>query len=205
MKLTRSGTFNLLNLHIAAVTVLAIVNLVLLVQLVLAWNTLRRDGPEQLEVRRVELRTAQLQAKPLKNLPQRVADSTKGAEHFYDGRVPGADSAILAELGTLEQKSNVRLSRVQTAFAPALRDVTEVRMDASVSGDYTAVMKFINSVERDKMFFVINGLTLSGQQGGLVNLRLKVTTYLRGGDVEHLQPMNNGDEVSTDTGQPGGQ
>jgi type IV pilus assembly protein PilO len=205
MKLTRSGTFNLLNLHIAVVAVLAIVNLVLVVQLVLAWNTLRRDGPEQLELRQTELRTAQLQAKPLRNLPQRVGDSTRGANNFYDGRVPGADSAILAELGTLQQKSNVRLSRVQTAFAPALRDVTEVRMDASVSGDYTAVMKFINSVERDKMFFVINGLTLSGQQGGLVNLRLKVTTYLRGSDVEHLQPMNSGDEVSTDTGQPGGQ
>ena len=39
------------------------------------------------------------------------------------------------------------------------------------------------------MFFVIDGLTLTGQQGGLVNLRLKVTTYLRGSDVEHLQPM----------------
>lgn len=205
MKLTRSGTFNLLNLHIAAVAVLGIVNLVLVIQLVLAWNTLRRDGPEQLEVMRTELRTAQLQAKPLRNLPQRVADSTKGAEHFYDGRVPGADSAILAELGALEQKSNVRLSRVQTAFAPALRDVTEVRMDASVSGDYTSVMKFINSVERDKMFFVINGLTLSGQQGGLVNLRLKVTTYMRGSDVEHLQPMNSGDDGAADAGQTGGQ
>jgi type IV pilus assembly protein PilO len=205
MKLTRSGTFNLLNLHIAAVAVLAIVNLVLMVQLVLAWNTLRRDGPEQLELRQTELRTAQLQAKPLRNLPQRVASSTQGAEHFYDGRVPGADSAILAELGQLATKANVRLGRGQYAFAPALHDVMEVRMDESVSGDYTSVMKFINSVERDKMFFVINGLTLSGQQGGLVNLRLKVTTYLRGGDVEHLQPMNSGDEVSTDTGQPGGQ
>jgi type IV pilus assembly protein PilO len=205
MKLTRSGTFNLLNLHIAAVAVLAIVNLVLVVQLVLAWNTLRRDGPEQLEMRQTELRTAQLQAKPLKNLPQRVADSTKGAGHFYDTRVPGADSAILAELGALATKANVRLGRGQYAFAPALHDVMEVRMDESVSGDYTAVMKFINSVERDKMFFVINGLTLSGQQGGLVNLRLKVTTYLRGSDVEHLQPMNSGDEGSADAGQTGGQ
>jgi len=205
MKLTRSGTLNLLNLHIAAVAVLAIVNLVLVIQLVLAWNTLRKDGPEQLELMRTELRTAQLQAKPLKNLPRRVADSTKGAEHFYDGRVPGADSAILAELGTLKQKSNVQLGRVQTSFAPALRDVTEVRMDASVSGDYTSVMKFINTVERDKMFFVINGLTLSGQQGGLVNLRLKVTTYMRGGDVEHLQPMNSGDDGTADAGQTGGQ
>ena len=205
MKLTRSGTFNLLNLHIATVAVLAIANLVLLVQLALAWHTLRADRPEQLETKQVELRTVQLQAKPLRNLPERVTDSTKGAEHFYDGRVPGADSAILAELGVLEQKANVRLSRVQTAFAPALRDVTEVRMDASVSGDYTSVMKFINSVERDKMFFVINGLTLTGQQGGLVNLRLKVTTYLRGSDVDHLQPMTSGDEGPVDAGQNGDQ
>ena len=205
MKLTRSGTFNLLNLHIATVAVLAIANLVLLVQLALAWHTLRTDGPEQLDLKKVELQTAQLQAKPLRNLPERVADSTKGAGHFYDGRVPGADSAILAELGALATKANVRLSRGQYAFAPALHDVMEVRMDESVSGDYTSVMKFINSVERDKMFFVINGLTLTGTQGGLVNLRLKVTTYLRGGDVEHLQPMNSGDEAPADTGQNGGQ
>jgi hypothetical protein len=119
--------------------------------------------------------------------------------------VPGADSAILAELGTLEQKANVRLSRVQTSFAPALRDVTEVRMDASVSGDYTSVMKFINSVERDKMFFVIDGLTLTGQQGGLVNLRLKVTTYLRGADAQHLQPMNSGDQGAATPDQNGGE
>lgn len=205
MKLTRSGTFNLLNAHIAVVAVLAIANLVLLVQLALAWHTLRSNRPEQLELKQVELQTAQLQARPLRNLPERVADSSKGADHFYDGRVPGADSAILAELGSLEQTANVRLSRVQTAFAPALRDVTEVRMDASVSGDYSSVMRFINSVERDKMFFVIDGLTLAGQQGGLVNLRLKVTTYLRGSDVEHLQPMTSGDAGTADTGQNGGE
>ena len=76
-------------------------------------------------------------------------------------------------------------------------------MDASVSGDYTSVMRFINSVERDKMFFVIDGLTLTGQQGGLVNLRLKVTTYLRGADAQHLQPMNSGDDVTPDSGQSG--
>jgi type IV pilus assembly protein PilO len=205
MKLTRSGTFNLLNLHIAAVAVLGIANLVLLIQLALAWNTLRTNRPEELDLRKTELRAAQLQTKPLRNLPERVADSTTGAGRFYDARVPGADSAILAELGTLEQKANVRLSRVQTSFAPALRDVTEVRMDASVSGDYTSVMRFINSVERDKMFFVIDGLTLTGQQGGLVNLRLKVTTYLRGADAEHLQPMNSGDQATPDAGQSGGE
>jgi type IV pilus assembly protein PilO len=198
MKLTRSGTFNLLNAHIAVVAVLAIANLALLLQLFMTWHTLRADGPEAIAQKQVELRAAQLQAKPLENLPKRVADSTSGAEHFYGNRVSGADSAILAELGSLQQKSNVNLSRIQTAFAPAVRDVTEVRMDASVSGDYTSVMRFINSIERDKMFFVIDGLTLTGQQGGLVNLRLKMTTYLRGN-----QPMTTGDQGAAD--QNGGE
>lgn len=205
MKLTRSGTFNLLNAHIAVVAVLAIVNIVLLAQLLLAWNTLRTNRPEDVAQKQVELRTAQLQARPLHNLPQRVADSTKGAENFYDARVPGADSAILAELGALAAKANVRLSRGQYAFAPALRDVTEVRMDESVSGEYSNVMHFINSVERDKMFFVINGLTLTGQQGGLVNLRLKVTTYLHGADAEHLTPASSGDEDAATADQSGGE
>jgi hypothetical protein len=205
MKLTRSGTFNLLNAHIAAVAVLAIANLVLLVQLGIAWHTLREDRPEQLEVKRSDLRMAELQAKPLRNLPERVGASTKGAEHFYDARVPGADSAILSELGALATKANVRMSRGQYAFAPVLHDVTEVRMDETVSGEYADLMRFINSVERDKMFFVINGLTLTGQQGGLVNLRLKVTTYLHGGDAEHLPATTGGSEETTsDTGPSGG-
>jgi type IV pilus assembly protein PilO len=206
MKLTRSGTFNLLNVHIAAVAVLAIANLVLLVQLGLAWHTLRRDRPEELALKQTDLRMAELQAKPLRNLPERVADSTKGATHFYDGRVPGADSAILSELGALAAKANVRMSRGQYAFAPVLHDVTEVRMDESVSGEYADLMRFINSVERDKMFFVINGLTLTGQQGGLVNLRLKVTTYLHGAAAEHLPATTGGSEETVpDPGQNGGE
>ena len=46
-------------------------------------------------------------------------------------------------------------------------------MDASLSGEYAPLMHFINGLERSKTFFLINGLTLTGQQGGLVNLRLK--------------------------------
>ena len=56
----------------------------------------------------------------------------------------------------------------------------EQRIDARLSGDYRPLMQFLNSLERDKMFFVIDGVTLTGQQSGTVNLRLRLTTYLRG-------------------------
>ena len=52
-------------------------------------------------------------------------------------------------------------------------------MDASLSGDYRPLVLFINGLERDKMFFLIDGVTLTGQQSGTVGLRLRLTTYLR--------------------------
>jgi hypothetical protein len=52
-------------------------------------------------------------------------------------------------------------------------------MDASLSGDYRPLVVFINELERNKMFFLINGVTLTGQQSGTVGLRLRLTTYLR--------------------------
>ena len=52
-------------------------------------------------------------------------------------------------------------------------------MDASLSGDYRPLVLFINSLERDKMFFLIDGVSLTGQQSGTVGLRLRLTTYLR--------------------------
>jgi type IV pilus assembly protein PilO len=52
-----------------------------------------------------------------------------------------------------------------------------------LSGQYSDLMHFINGMERDQdhVFFIINGVTLNGQQGGLVNLRLRLTTYIRAG------------------------
>jgi type IV pilus assembly protein PilO len=38
---------------------------------------------------------------------------------------------------------------------------------------------FLNGLERDKMFFMIQALTLTGQQSGTVGLRVRLTSYLR--------------------------
>jgi type IV pilus assembly protein PilO len=101
--------------------------------------------------------------------------------------LPVVQSQVLAELGELAKKNNVRLARV--TYSPAVvlagtaNELTEEKMDASLSGEYRPLVQFINALERDKTFFVIDGVTLTGQQTGLVNLRLGLTTYLRGGEL----------------------
>jgi type IV pilus assembly protein PilO len=72
--------------------------------------------------------------------------------------------------------------------------LTKVQMDASLTGDYRPLVLFINGLERDKMFFVISAMALTGQQSGTVGVRLRITTYLR-------VPMDT-DSISGVVGDP---
>jgi hypothetical protein len=198
MKLVRSRLVTPLNLHIAAVALLVVINLVLLTRLLLAWHTLHADRPEEVQQQQAMLRTTELETRPLRELPAKVQTSAKEADHFYSVRMPENSSSVTAELGALAQKSGVRLSRVQYVYLPAIHDLTEVRMDASLSGDYTPMMRFINGVERDKMFFVIRGLTFTGQQGGMVNVRLRLATYLHGANLERIATSVTGSAANTE-------
>lgn len=181
---TRS-LLTLVNLHYAGVALLAVVNVFLLTQMYVAWRAQSTQGAEALAQQRVAMQTAESQARPLEGLDAKLATATTESDRFYDRRLPYAYSQVLSELGVLTKREGVKLTRNQYAQAPALDGageggaLTEVRMDASLSGDYCGLVQFVNALERDKMFFVIGGVTLSGQQSGTVGLRLKLTTYLR--------------------------
>jgi type IV pilus assembly protein PilO len=171
-----------MNLHFAAVAALVVLDLYLIVHLLLVWQALGTHNAAAIDQERVQMKSAQLAAMPLRGLDGKLADSTKAANVFYQQRLPYAYSEVLAELGALTKKEGVRLTRVQYAQEPVLTgtdSLIEVRMDASVSGDYRPIVQFVNAAERDKMFFLISGMNLTGQQTGQVNLRLRMTTYLR--------------------------
>lgn len=168
-----------LNLHLVAALVLVAGNIYLLAHIAVAWSVTHRGDADAVAQQTIQMRAAEIAAKPLRGLDKKLVTAQAGAEKFYQDRIPVAYSTVAAELGDLATKSNARLTRVQYTQAPALEGLTEVRMDASLSGDYRPLVQFLNGLERDKVFFVIDGVTLTGQQSGVVNLRLRLTTYLR--------------------------
>ncbi len=170
------------NLHYAGVAALLVVVLYMAAHLLFLSQSLKEHNADALNQQRTTLTTARLQAQPLRGLDSKLAASTQDADTFYADRLPYAYSQVLAEVGHLAQKAGVRWANAQYAQQPVLNSeyaLTELHIDASVSGDYRPVVEFINSLERDKMFFVISGINLSGQQTGMVNLRIRLTTYLR--------------------------
>lgn len=171
----------LLNLHIAGVVLLLGLNLFLLTRLIIAWHAASSDQSADYNSEHMTYVQLQSQMSHLQGLPEKVNQAHGDADKFYADRIAPNYSTMVGQLGTLTSKNNVRLTRAQYTPTPAINGLTEVRIDATLSGEYTALMHFINDVERDKdhVFFTIKTLTLSGQQGGLVNLRLRMTTYLQ--------------------------
>jgi hypothetical protein len=172
------------NIYYGVVGVLAAINLYLLVQMAFAWRAANSEDANALAQQTVAMKTAEIAKKPLEGLDSKLTEATTDADKFYESRLPVSYSEVLTELGALTKKQSVRLTRVQYAESPVLESgkaLTEVRMDASLNGDYRPLVLFMNSLERDKMFFLISGVTLTGQQSGAVGLRLRLTTYLRPG------------------------
>jgi type IV pilus assembly protein PilO len=169
--------------HYAGFGVLLAVAIGLSVRLGLDWVATNSRSTDALAGKQVELKAMDLQNAPLRGLDKRVVASREQIQAFYEKRIPPNYSSISMRVGELEVKSEARLSRVQYTQGPAGEDLTEISLDCGISGTYPDIMHFINSLERDQNFFVIRAMNLTGQQGGLVNLRLRVSTWMRPADA----------------------
>jgi Tfp pilus assembly protein PilO len=134
--------------------------------------------------RHLQLEELNLKTAPLRGLDKSVAQSRAQVQGFYAQRIPSNYSSIVNRLGELEVKSGVRLSSVQYSQKHRSSNLTEISMDANVSGEYSQIMRFINRIERDQTFFVVRSMALTGQQGGTVSLRLRVSSWLRTSEAD---------------------
>lgn len=169
--------------HYVGVGVLAVLTIILSIRVGLDWAATDNHSTEALADKQMQLKTLDVQTAPLRGLDGRIDKSRTQIKEFLTKRIPANYSSISNRIGELEVQSGVRLSRVQYTQGAPGSDLTEISIDAGISGDYPQIMRFINSLERDRNFFVIRAMTLTGQQAGLVNLRLRVSTWLRPADA----------------------
>jgi hypothetical protein len=169
--------------HIVAFSLLLVAVIFLGTRFGLDWAATNDRSSDALQNKLVALKALDLQTGPLRGLDKRVDESRTQMRQFYAKRIPPNYSSIATRIGELAVKAPVRLSRVQYSQGAPGADLTEISMDSSVSGDYGQIMRFVNGLERDPNFFVIRAMNLTGQQGGMVSLRLKVSTWLRPADA----------------------
>jgi type IV pilus assembly protein PilO len=116
------------------------------------------------------------------DLPATITD----CDRFDSGLLPAStgSSAVTSELDELARKSGVQIQSVTFAHKEiAVRNLTQVGLAASVSGDYTNIVKFMNSLQRSPNSYIVESLTLQAesQTSGSNTLRigLNMKTYFR--------------------------
>jgi hypothetical protein len=116
----------------------------------------------------------------LKDLPEKIELAKHQIGDFYKNRFPSQNSQIYGELGRVAAETGVKIEQVR--YKPAdtsSNGLQPIEMEADLSGSYTSLAHFINTLERSEMFFVINSITLGGEPQGSVKLGVKLEAYLK--------------------------
>lgn len=127
-----------------------------------------------------ELQIKTRQTEPLQGMDKKIEAARGQINEFYQDRLPAQDSAISEALGKVASESGVQMSGVKYELKDELPiGVRPVVMQADFSGGYTQLVRFVNAMERNKIFFIVDGVDLDSQQQGQVKLRLGFESYLR--------------------------
>lgn len=139
-----------------------------------------RDSVRQHELQRLWASLKQRQAAPWRGLDKKIPEAKQEIASFYQDRLPPGYSAISTDLDRIASQAGVRIASERYSQADSgLQNLQQIDVEADISGDYLQLVKFINTVERNKLFFVIQNLELGGAQSGTVQLRMKIETFLR--------------------------
>jgi type IV pilus assembly protein PilO len=112
----------------------------------------------------------------------------KDCERF-EGALPAASSgysAISSELAELGHEAGLQISSLGfKAKELSGRGMTEVAVDATVTGDYKSVVRFLNGMQRSKNFYVVESLALASdavaRQGthGAIKVDFHLKSYFK--------------------------
>jgi hypothetical protein len=126
-----------------------------------------------------QLREKQLANHSLHGIDTTVIDAQAGIVTFCRERLPSSYASISERLNAIALEAGVSLSAGRYKTEPSdVPGLAHILVEASVSGSYPNLVKFINATEREKIFFVVDGVSLTEQQGTSVQLQIRIETFL---------------------------
>jgi type IV pilus assembly protein PilO len=143
-----------------------------------------------------ELQIKTREVEPLKGLDKKIPVAREEINDFYKTRFTSQQSDISGDLGKLAQESGVKISEIKykentenengpnkesQGVDPAQVGLRKIQIDAGFEGNYLQLIRFVNSLERNHLFFLVDSVELGGRENGMVQLKMTLETYLKTG------------------------
>jgi Tfp pilus assembly protein PilO len=149
-----------------------------------------------------ELQKKTHDAVPTRGIEQKVDQARVEIAQFYGERFPDSFAAVSDELGRLARENNVQLvSATYKTEDTDLPELKRVSISAKIAGDYTHEVKFINALERNEKFFLVDSVDLNeaggvrAAPGAAVALQIGAETFLRAAEKPETVAETKTDEA----------
>lgn len=92
-------------------------------------------------------------------------------------------SRVAGELDEAASEAGVRLTQVsyKSQAEGAQPELVRVEIGTGVEGGYANLLRYLDALERSPRIYVIDELSVTGAQGGLVRLEMRLTTFFQRG------------------------
>ena len=145
----------------------------------LLWPGARGQQPEALRARYQSLKH-EVELWHRSN-PEMTREALKA---FYAQNVATRSSQTSQEVEKLVRENGVATQGIKYDFAKSTEKyvppgVQLVKVDTTVTGDYTKIARFVNALEQSRLLFIIDSISLTNQEGGSVTLHLSFDTFLK--------------------------
>jgi type IV pilus assembly protein PilO len=157
---------------------ISVLSIGLLVSPLVGSTVARQQDLNQLRAR---LTAKNRQVEPLRGLDKKIPLATQQIDQFYRERFTARDSDVVEALGQLAKATGVKIEAAKYKSGDTEPvGLRRVEIETSIQGDYQPLAKFLNGLERSKVFFIINSIGLA-QQNGPIQLQMKLETYQKVG------------------------
>jgi len=155
-----------------------------------SWQLSAPHAPQQqlaMETRQHSLLKADI--KRAQDIRGNIPAIQKDCDQFEQSLFPASSgySSIRSELGATAKKSGIQLEdQIFKETKIANRGMTEVAIDATVTGDYKSVVGFLNGLQRSSNLYQVDSLSLASENANqasanVIKVALHLRTYFRTG------------------------
>ena len=123
---------------------------------------------------------------PTRGMDQKIASAREEEATFNQVRLADRYSAMSDQISRIAKEAGVGVSHVSYDEHPQdKRDngtpagYEEIGITIQIHGSYEQDMRFINTIERQKLMLLIDGVTFGGMQGDTLTVSVHLSTFLR--------------------------
>src|SRR5579864_9331027 len=128
-----------------------------------------RTPQQQFDAQARSLKLLRADIEQARGIQKDMPNIQKDCERFEHSLFPASTgySSVTADIGSIAKKAGVQVEGLGFKQKEiASRNLTEVLLDATVSGSYQQVIEFLNGMQRSKNIYQVDDLALASEASG---------------------------------------